>query len=250
MFLVYLFLGSIAGFLSGVLGISAGCFLVPILISALSVPYDVSINASLMVLIILSAISILKHRSVPISLFILIAIPSAIFGLIGDIYLRHFALPPLMLEFLVAVVMFLCADLSRMAKKTTIDTTEEDKSNNSLYITLSSLSGLCTSVLGISGSIFMAPFIVIKMNKTYKDAVKIAGCSAMVGALAALSSEIYYEELPYAIAFYLIIGATIGSFFGGLAQKYINEKILISFNYWIFIFLGYSVLIRLLYNSF
>ncbi len=247
--IIYVLLGLIAGFLSGLSGLSPGCFITPVLITALSTPYDEAINASLMVVFCTSLFSYMKKKEVSIHHMLIIGIPSGLFAIIGDVYLRHFAFPPLLLEFFVVGMMFLAADLSKLSGRAISLSAAKPAPGSHFLLALGSLSGLCASLLGLSGSIFMTPLIALKSSMKYKEAMKIAAFSAMVASLFALISEFFYQQLPWAFSGYLIIGGIVGAFFGGLAQKHIKDQHLVRFNYWAFIVLGYFVLAKLLYNS-
>ena len=116
MFLLYLIWGVVAGYFAGFLGIGAGVLIMPFL-TLMGVPYQNAIDVSLMAVFASSVTGSIQHNSIgginwePC---IAIAIPGAIFAVLGSVYLIHI-FPPTILEVLFAGLMFLNVDLLRIA---------------------------------------------------------------------------------------------------------------------------------------
>ena len=254
MWLIYLLWGSVAGYFAGFLGIGAGVLLMPFL-NLMGVPYQSAVDASLMAVFASSVTGTIQHQRSSGMVWepcIVVAIPGAIFALLGSIYLIHM-FPVKLLEIIFAGLMFLNVDLLRIAGK--IVKANQSSSDKALslsikdnkqyfvhFIFIGAVSGLMASLLGVGGGILIVTMLAVMANFTIKDAVKSSGAIMVVTTFFSLSADFAQNTLPYDIGVPAAIGAVIGGFLGTIALNYVGAGIIRKLNYIISFSLGFFMI--------
>ncbi len=252
--MVFAFLawGIVAGYFAGFLGVGAGVLLMPFL-AFMNIPYHSAVDASLMAVFASSATSSLQHyriNGIDWEPCLVMVIPGVIFALLGSIVLIHL-IPPRLLEFTFALLMFLNIDLIRIVtKRSTQNNAEFTEKNRKKYfirfITIGSLSGLMASLLGIGGGLLIVSLLIILGNFSIKEAVKTSVIVMVFTTFFSLLVDIFQNTLPLSIGFPCAIGAIIGGFLGTIALKYISASTVPKLNYFISFILGFVMLSKVL----
>jgi uncharacterized membrane protein YfcA len=190
-------LGSIAGVLSGLLGIGGGILIVPALIALGHPPRNAVATASLSV--IFSALSGTIHnlrkglmKPKPI---LILALPSLLFAQLG-VYLSSSMSESILLFLfgcLLILTIYLVSFRKKLAKQIPSDAIEEPLPQQSgvrrfvnIWFT-GSATGLLSGLFGVGGGIILVPFQVLLLGDTFKSAIQT---SLGVIVLTSLSSAI------------------------------------------------------------
>jgi uncharacterized membrane protein YfcA len=254
MFFAYLVYGIFAGFISGFLGVGAGCLLLPFFI-LMNIPYDIAVDASLMAVFLCYLTNTWQyHKTTGVAWepCLVMAVPAAICAIIGNVFLIHH-IPPLILQLVFAGLMLANVDLLLFIRKRKVTPvnfqTVEHKQFFILYLLMGAATGLATSLLSMGGSIIIVPLLVCLVNFSVKDAVRVAVAVTVVTTFFSMTPEIAKNTLPYAIGGWAAIGTIIGGFFGSIALKYVRQDIIIKANYSVSLGLGFIMLGKILINS-
>ena len=256
MFLLYLIWGVVAGYFAGFLGIGAGVLIMPFL-TLMGVPYQNAIDVSLMAVFASSVTGSIQHNSIgginwePC---IAIAIPGAIFAVLGSVYLIHI-FPPTILEVLFAGLMFLNVDLLRIAgsivhiNNTSSSASYSVKDNKKYlmqFLFIGAISGLMASLLGIGGGIVIVTLLMVMTNFTLKEAIKSSVIVMVATTFFSLSVDIIGNTLPYDLGIPTAIGAIVGGFLGVIALNYVQNTTIRKINYVISFSLGFLMIFKVL----
>ncbi|MBF0301139.1 MAG: sulfite exporter TauE/SafE family protein [Oligoflexia bacterium] len=169
--------------------------------------------------------------NIPWSITKVIGIPGFITALLAvQIYV---ILPPAILVFIYAAVMFICLDLVSYAeygRGIRMKVSKRLKKYYVKYIVIGIVAGLLASLLGIGGGIVIYPMLIKMAQHETKEALKISVIVMVSTSLAGIIGHSAYGNIPYVTGIYLGIGAIIGSFLANISQDYISEK---TINKWI-----------------
>ncbi len=255
MILIFLLWGMIAGYFAGFLGIGAGVLLMPFL-ALMGIPYQTAVDASLMAVFASSVTGTIQHSRVGELNWepcIIIAIPGAIFALLGSIYLIHWFSPRL-LQVVFAGIMFLNVDLLKISTNLAamdlmplLPSEDDNKRYFIHYILIGIVSGLMASLLGIGGGILIVTMLTVMAKFTIKNAVKTAVVVMVATTFFSLCADLVQNNLPYEIGIPAAIGAVIGSFFGTIALSYVENSVIRKINYVLSFDLGLLMMVQVLF---
>jgi uncharacterized membrane protein YfcA len=230
--IVLLFLGLFVGILSGLLGIGGGIILVPMLATILplvAVDQSVAVHLALGTSMACTSLTLLStsiaHRSngnLNQEVFYKI-LPGIIIGAIISPYLAHL-LPAVALRHIIGFVLFALA--INMAFDYEIPSTR--KLPNRYFVILAGiLIGLISSFSGLSGSVFVVPYL-IWFGTSIRYAVGTAAMCGLVLSLAGMTSYMivgyHTANLPdYAIG-YVYLPAVILIAVTGMPMAQLSAK--------------------------
>jgi uncharacterized membrane protein YfcA len=258
--LIYIILGIVAGYFSATLGVTAGTFIVPLLLMfgmGYATVVTTALVASLITAVAISGV-FYKNKFRPMYEM---NIPAAIAGLIGDIYLSPL-IPPIILEFLYAGIMFWSVDLlNKVIDKLSADKDstalidsdkafdEKDTTHHMFFMCSGIAAGLVASLLGMGPGLILIPLFVLKANFSYQYAIKVVAITSIVSMFFALSSEFYTHHVPYHSALIVSLGSIIGAFFGALTRKYLAPSLVAKVTFFVSFTLGLAMLFVILISS-
>lgn len=228
---IYLVVGIIAGFLSGLLGVGGGLIVVPSLLATFYVlgfypenMMQVAIGTSLSAMVFTSAASALAHRKgVNWFLFKELVLGICLGSILGA-FLAHI-LPTKHLQVIFGI--FICIFGIYFLTFNRINALERNSKPNSWIMTLSGLLiGAISSILGIGGGIITVPVLIIfgaSMRQAIATSAVTGFAIAIVGALSFAylgSSEGVDGHAGYVyMPAFLIIGLS-AAFLAPIGAKY------------------------------
>lgn len=252
----YIVLGLISGYFSACMGISAGCFLVPLLLFS-GLDFNTALSASVMAILISSISSMLLYGKFDYSPRWIMIVPAAIAAIIGEFFIIKYV-PHVILRILYAGVMFWSADLltksikkldQQHKKKPGSAHPHSHKSHFILFILSGITAGLMASILGLGAAIVVTPLLITRADLPYEEAIVIAVKLTIVSCIFALGTEIVTYTLPYLIGTLVSLGAVVGAFFGILTRKHIKQVVVAKATYFTSLFFGFAMLWLALVSS-
>lgn len=238
--------GVIAGMLSNIFGIGGGFIATPFLISVGVPPYIATACATQQ--IIGSSFMGILTRMKPVQFDAKLATILAMFGILGSYvgvllvqYLKGLGYVDILISFSYLIVMttasfsilarFIFANRPKSQKSSIILRMpmqvlfkDSGKSISMVFIgILGVFIGFLTGIMGIGGGFIMVPVMtyVLQLNRD-----KIIGTSLMqifiITFFVTIMNVFYTESLDILLGIVLIIGGSIGSFFGSIISRYIK----------------------------
>ncbi|MEI6860476.1 MAG: sulfite exporter TauE/SafE family protein [Shewanella sp.] len=196
LFLSCLFLGSLVGFMAGLLGIGGGIIAVPILMYLLpSVGFDVAvlphvaIATSLAAIILTSLSSAIAHHkqgNIPWSLLKSV-LPGLILGsLTAGFISSFFSADLLRLSFAVFVI---CMAM-QMVFPYRVSDTEKSMASTPLLFVVSAIIAIIAALMGIGGGVLMIPFLT-RYGLRMRSAIGFSSASGFLIALFGSASYVF-----------------------------------------------------------
>lgn len=243
--ITYIGVGALAGFLSGLIGISGGLVIVPSLVfifQYLQFPstsiMQYAAGTSLTATILTGSASLLAHHkrgNIKWSIWYLLA-PAVIIGVIAGVSLAH-ALNSSTLKLLFGLLMLILAGQMLLVGRARI----LQFHSPALLIMLGILTGLLCGMLGVGGGVMLVPLLMYYGESTRKA----MGTSASLVLPVAISGSILFmflgqpvtaKAVPYSLGYVywpafggIIIGSMtfpyLGAYVNGLLPKYWLKKI-------------------------
>lgn len=234
MILLYILVGFFAGFIGSLLAVGAGVILVPFLTLIGFSPAQ-AVGTSLVAVFMSSFSSTWQiwktKNNIPWKIAITIGVPGFIMALLGvQLYVM---LPPPVMVFIYAAVMFICLDLvtaAEIERPIRMQSERRIKKYFVQYNIIGIVAGLLASLLGIGGGIIIYPMLVRMAKHEVKEAVKISIIVMVFTSFAGTVGHAMVGNVLLFVGIYLGIGAIVGSFMSTIAIEYVSER---TINKWI-----------------
>ena len=223
LFICYLILGALAGFLAGLFGIGGGLIIVPVLANIELIlnnnpdPMQYATATSLAVMIFTALGSTYSHNikgAVDFRIVRFIGPTSAISAMFSRYIANQIPSDKLAIFFIISL--YLIA-LSMLIQRDFSKQSSLDYSINEIALILvGSVVGFIAAMLGIGGGIFIVPFLIRLGVPVTRAIGTAAACGLIVAINGTISSVIFSSVtgIPYAFG-YVIIPAFIAISFSG-----------------------------------
>jgi len=203
-FLLYILAGMIAGFLSGLLGIGGGLFIVPALLTIFEWQHPfhqhimhMVIGTSLSIIIVTAFRSLMAHMKYKVPFWPIYKqlLPGILVGVIGGVILAHY-LESKTLQILFAIVLLILALKMLFERKNSFQFPTPNKTGMSIAgFIIGGKSGL----LGLGGGALTIPFLTsckISMRVAVVISIATSFTVAIVGSIASMISGLQVTNLP------------------------------------------------------
>lgn len=228
-FIIFLLIGCLVGFLSGLLGVGGGVVIVPALMwvfqyyKALAIPENkmmhVAIGTSLAAMIITVLVAIYahhKHRNIVWRLCFQL-LPGTIVGVILGAWITSL-LKSYVLSILFGILLILIAIYIFFLNKEKQENSRVISLNWTLYTIAGFVIGVCSGMLGVGGGSLVIPlllFLHFPINKASGTSVTVVLPIAVVGTLSfIITGNISHIDIPFGTGFIYwpaFLGIGIGS---------------------------------------
>lgn len=208
--IIFLLIGCVGGFFSGLLGIGGGVILLPLLSTLGQVSIKTAASISMVFIIFASLSGIVAHKkmgNIDLSVGIWMG-ASSVIGALGGTLLTG-KIPEILLQLIFLGVVILAAMMLLMAKpKGENPQVKEDHSfKKPLIIVMGLIKGLLTGMLGVGGGFIVVPLMIYFLGMF---TLKAIGTSLVVTLLSGIAGIIgktlFYEPLTTA-TWWVILGA-------------------------------------------
>lgn len=217
MFLTLVFIiGTITGFLTGLLGIGGGIVIFPAYLYILPALGIKSLSLAMITGLaaaqvftgsFLSFCSHLKRKNIQFDIILIIGIMAGIGSLIGSILSGYLPDKVLLTVYLFILIISIISFIND-------NYSENPVPNPTVMNVLSLIAGAISGAVGMGGSVMYIPIIRYFHNLSVKKCITNASFIVLLTGLMALIGKTINNQVPYHVLIYAIAGSVIGSKIG------------------------------------
>jgi uncharacterized membrane protein YfcA len=221
--------GGVGGIASGLLGITSGGILVPLLVLLLGKDQHVAQGVSLVAQVVPTSLSGVRSYSrsghrVPIRWLVFLALGFVLGGCIGALLAIHVANRALQWTFvgyLVILEAIILLQPPRPKLEGAVDDTEDLPLHGAVLASIGAIAGWSSGFLGIGGGLAITALMsgLLKVSQHRSQAVSLAVTALPVTLPAALLYVQQGTELPWVTIIALIVGLWVGT---GIGARFAN----------------------------